>query len=148
MDPTPNPADNGTLICPNCATAGRMPVVKHLQLKVSDCYFRQCPNCDFQWPTFEFRPRNRTSKKPAAAPAPAASRWFLIAAVIGSETDNCLRMLLSKDLRPTGTRYLDSQITPDAAEALLQLANDAGCAHRLQALLQSQLRVLFNSLEV
>lgn len=151
-DPPPNPADNGTLICPNCLTAGRMPAVKELQLKASNCFFRRCPNCGFEWPTFEYRARNRAQKaqkKPAGASVPTAgSRWFFISAEVGSEADNAVRMLLSKDLRPTGVRYLDSQVTPDVTEALFRLANDAGCACRLQALLQTQLRILFNSLGV
>ena len=143
--PPPNPADNGTLICPNCLTAGRMPAVEKLQLENSDCYFRRCPNCQFEWPTFEYRPKARVSVR---APVPAAaSRWFFLAAEVGSEADNALRMLLSKDLRPTGVRYLDSHVTPHVSEALFQLSNDAGCSHRLQALLQAQLRILFSSLE-
>lgn len=146
--PSPNPADNGTLICPNCLTVGRMPAVRELKLQHSDSYFRRCPNCQFEWPTFEYRPRTKNPKYPAAAPTSAASRWFFFAAEVGSEADNSVRMLLSKDLRPTGIRYLDSQVTPDVTEALFQMANHFGCACRLQALLQTQLKVMFDSLEV
>lgn len=137
-----------TLVCPNCAAVGKMPTTRKVELKSSTCFFHRCPNCDFRWSTFKYRSRVETQGKPSAVPAPAESRWFLLSVGIGSEADNSLRMLLSKDLRPTGVRYLDSHVTPDVSEALFQLANHSGCACRLQALLQAQLRILFNSLGV
>ncbi|GEM_PF-4084800 len=75
-------------------------------------------------------------------------RWFLVAATKGSEADNSLLMLLSRQLRPTGTLTIQTLLTPvySPTEALSYFAIALNCAARLQAKLQLGTRTFLESL--